>query len=113
MRWLRGAGVGIPKIVRPAEATDDVGPFAEKKFQGELDALDLTLPAVVIGSLAPRYEVGFDVIEPVQNFWIAVEQWATDTSMFVTKWCRTVDRNCRVRPFVCRSELETLPIRRR
>jgi hypothetical protein len=59
--------------VRPAEATDDVVSFAAEKVQGEFDAFDFPLPAFVIGSLAPRYEIGFDVIEPVQHFWIDVE----------------------------------------
>jgi hypothetical protein len=67
-------------------------PLLPEVGEGEVDALDLTQPRLMLGASAASQQVGLDLVEPEQHFWVDVEHGATQTGMLMlagrTVWSR-------------------------
>jgi hypothetical protein len=55
--------------------------FLPQEGKGEVDALDLTKPRLVLRAGSASQQVVLDLIEPRQHFRINVEHWTTQTSL--------------------------------
>src|SRR5713226_4637301 len=79
-RWLPQLG---KTELDPAGEPLSAGPLGTQEGQGQVDALDLTVPSLCPGPLAADEQVGFDLVEPGQHRGGNLKDRAANTGMLV------------------------------